>query len=319
MNEEQIFEIVRQWLGQVNAPSEQLVQYARQTGRSIPFDYVSTIDNKEFYIIIKQNTNLLRGTQQSVIQQLSELVHLRMIPQAPLITVTQIDNTCRFGFMIYWDYDKCYLNNNIYWRELTQESLGWLSIQLKANRQRIVSLPNNYLRIVKTISLETQDMVEAEVVYLRKFSPTYHMSSPPMLSDQERFNRLLTGTPEKEYPEDELDRLILTTIQASYPQAIIKSKILLFDVDLIKYRHLKDKRFEQHTINYVAIRYDQNGQIIGPGERNFRITLDFYYYPNVFKSNGVRLISLVNEIDEQLTNQYTQLLNAYEPLSAINI
>ena len=228
-------------------------------------------------------------------------------------------NSFQIGFLLFWDYNRCYINDNIYWRELNVQTSEWLRLQLQSHRQRIVQLPLKNLRVIKTINLNTKDFLESEIIYLRKFGENYRMSKSPILTEQERFNRILNGTPENEYPQDDLDKLILYTVQMQYPKAEVKSKLLLFDVDLLDIRHLKDKRKNIFSIHGVSTIYDRTGQLLGRGQDNFTIKLEIYYYPNLFKALGVYPIDKPIMVDSGKISLFQQLLTTYEPISEINI
>ena len=318
MPEVQILQILRTYFNDILEAAPDLVNHAQQIGgRDFPIRYFAMTRNnaKPFYISIRQNVEISQNEINVFINSLYTLTNRQLIGQAPLIVIVPRRNELFFGILLYWDYDKCYNNQNIKWRPLNADTVRWLELQLQAHRQRIAQLPEDYLRIVKTISLNCQELVEAEMIYLRKFSNIYHMSTPPILTEQERFNRLLTGTPEDEYPNDNLDKLLINHIRTQYPEATVKSSILLFDVDLIKFRQKMDKRIYSQTIHMLPIRYNNNGLIIGRGN----IVIENYYYPNVFRRFGLRPLSEIVEIDEQMAQEYQSLLTTYEPFSAINI
>lgn len=318
---ERIVYILEEWFNDISEPSQALRQYANQTGRSIPFDRVAVVDSMPFYITFSENKTIHPDFTLTTLRSLSDLVRFRVIEQAPLLIVTMEGNKCQFGFLIYWDFDKCYANKHLNWRNLDDGALCWLKIQLKAHRQRIAQLPENYIRVIKAIHLNNKDLVDGEIIYLRKFNvaENYIMKTSPVLSEQERFNRLITGTPEGDYPDDELDRFILTNIQATYPEATKQSKILLFDVDLLNFRHLKEKQINRYSIHGVSIKYDHSGYILGQGRGNLRIDLEMYYYPNVFRSFRTHPIDNLVELDEQMVQRYNQLLSTYNSFSYINI
>ena len=69
----------------------------------------------------------------------------------------------------------------------------------------------------------------------------------------------------------------------------------------------------------LPIRYNNNGLIIGRGNGELSIVIENYYYPNVFRRFGLRPLSEIVEIDEQMAQEYQSLLTTYEPFSAINI
>lgn len=321
MPEERILQILNEWFESISEPSQALRQYANQTGRTIPFDRVAVVDNMPFYIAFSESKTIPLNYTQSTLRNMSDLVRFRVIEQAPVLIATLEGNKCQFGFLIYWDFDKCYTNHHINWRNLDDETFCWLKIQLKARRQRIAQLPENYIRVIKTIQLNSKDLVDGEIIYLRKFNAAenYVMKTSPELTNQDRFNRLLTGTPEDEYPDDKLDRLILANIQTAYPEATKYSKVLLFDVDLLDFRHKKDKRMERYSIYCVSIKHDGFGNILGQGNADFKIDLEMYYYPNVFKQFRMHLNDRLLHLDSNLAEQYKRQLPTYNPFSYINI
>lgn len=319
MPEARIIHILEEWFGQVCEPTQIQRQYAAQMGKNIPFDRIAIHVGKSFYINIRQNVNLTQEESKRLLYDLSEVVNLRLFEQAPLLLATLNGNRCQIGILLYWDNNRCYINNDIHWRDLNEGTTEWLALQLRANHQRIAQLPENYLRVLKTIKLYTKDYIDAEIVYFRKFSDTYHMSTPAVLTEQERFSRLLHGTPENEYPDDDLDKLILAGIRKHYPGAMPSSDLFLFDVDLLKFRRIKDKRKSRFTIHGVSARYDNAGNVLGGGQGGFSFNLEMYYYPNVFKSYMGYPIECPMEIEEQRIPHFQQLILTYEPLSVINI
>ena len=319
MLEQRILHILTEHLGNLDNPTQVQIQYAERAGKTIPFDRIATISDKRFYVLVKRDTNITPNEKVQILREVSELVNQRIIEQTPLLLATLNDNTCQIGFLLFWDYDRCYINNDIHWRELNAQTVEWLSLQLHAHRQRVVQLPLENLRVKKTIHLNTKDFVEADIIYLRKFNNNYHMSTPPVLTEQERFNRILSGTPENEYPQDDLDNLILDVVKKQYPEAKVQSSLLLFDVDLIDIRHIKDKRKALFSIHSVSTVYNPLGEIIGAGQNNITINLEIYYYPNLFKAFGISPIEQPIIINSQLISHFQQLLTTYEPISEINI
>lgn len=319
MLEERILHILTEHLGALSNPTQAQSQYAAQTGTTIPFDRVATLSNKRFYVQIKRDTNITQNERIHTLCKVSELVKLRVIEQLPLLVVTLNNNICQIGFLLFWDYDRCHINNDIHWRELNAQTIEWLSLQLQAHRQRVVQLPLEKLRVKKTILLNTKDYIEPEIIYLRKFNNNYRMSTPPILTEQERFNRMLSGTPENEYPQDDLDNLILDVVKKRYPEAKVQSSLLLFDVDLIDIRHIKDKRKAIFSIHSVSTTYNPLGKIIGMGKNNITINLEIYYYQNVFKAFGISATNERIPINSQQISHFQHLLTTYEPISKINI
>lgn len=270
-----------------------------------PFDFiVRNEDNKIIcYFVFKSfyNENEEKHNLKEYATQLSNIS-----TNEPIVVIRQTkDSQLEFGILCYWEYGHYIFNRDIKWRNLCEENVEWLRIQIRAKRMVIRFLPEKYFRVVKTINLMSSSLVDAEIVYLRKLEKeTYKMNTKLPMDDLERFNRLLTGTPEEKYPNDELDRQILKSVQRYYPSARVKSRLLLFETELMNLRLYKDKISQKERITFE-----------NPNHENREITLECYYYPNFRyirnkpKYGNVQTIPINN----------IGLCEMYEPLSALNI
>ena len=54
------------------------------------------------------------------------------------------------------------------------------------------------------------------------------MKPKEVVDEREKYNRLLTGVPEDEYPNDFLDNSIFSMVQQQFPDAQMKSSMMLF-------------------------------------------------------------------------------------------
>ena len=113
MPEESIKKILAGWLENIEEPPQGLKQQAHQVGLVIPFDCKATLAGKSFYIEIKRTFNLNTDSMHTMLHNMSELVRLRLIEQAPLLIAISNGNDCQIGYAIFWDFDKCYWNKNI--------------------------------------------------------------------------------------------------------------------------------------------------------------------------------------------------------------
>lgn len=214
-----------------------------------------------------------------------------------------------FGILLYWDYNRCYENKDINWRTIAPISMEWLCMQCSACRMRISPVQERYQRVIKTIELNSSHFIEAEIIYMRQLSETYKMKPHKEYTAEERFNRILRGTPQNEYPNDELDEYILENIRDNYPSADIKSKLLLFDVDLLNLRQKKDKKY--HPEIWTIFR--------GGYYPKREITLEVYYYPNWKNISSKPVIKNYNNIVLNFDKLDNLITNTYYPLSEINI
>ena len=277
---------------------------------SVPFDYaILSEDNKvRCYVVFKQNDGI--GDKDIV-----DRIRKSNANQVPtLVARLSDDGEIEMGMLCYWDFDHLRQNDNIIWRTLDEVTIKWLGPQLKAQRRRIAFLPPEYMRVVKTIELNAEGYFDARVIYLRRFHGTdYRMKQQIGNSEEERFERLLHGTPQDDYPVDNLDNYILREIRTMFPNAEkAKNKLLLFDVDLLNYRLEKVNRMQK--INIFVQSYETGNA------DSFNIQLECYYQVNAFRPKVMRervISSLVNPTDyKELKEIYN---TTYEPLSKTNI
>ena len=188
---------------------------------------------------------------------------------------------------------------------MNAETLEWLRVQLRAKRMTIRLLPDKFFRFLKIIRLNATTLTDAEIVYFRRLSDTYKMRTKLPLTDIERFNRSLKGTPEDEYPKDELDDLILKNVQKYYPSASVKTRSLLCETELLDLRLYKDKWCSKDFLVFKDIFGDIS-----------KIILECYYYPNFRYINTKPVVS--NNMDIVSINA-RRICESYEPLSSLNI
>jgi hypothetical protein len=290
---------------------------ARPTEVGMPFRYQAYTKRLHcrFFIYYSEEPNLsgdlINGLMKSLLQQAGQDEDM----QSPLVMITPQDSTYQISLLAYWEYNKCHLNTKRSVRPINPDTILWIEAQIGARRMHVNSLPLEWNGVIKTISLNTKDIVDSRVLYWRKFTDTYKMMPGQPQDDSDRFNRMLLGTPENEYPNDILDKIILQQIQSVYPEAAVKSKLLLFDTDLLNLRQLKDKLCEYQDLSYCLY----NGNTLYPIKySSFKI--ECYYYPNFFRPSQVKILSQYNTANVQTYNNI-ELLRAttYKPISYFNI
>ncbi len=274
-----------------------------------PFDYVVCDDDKKpkFFIDVKYYASSVE--EKDSIGWLKRDIDSVQMPNVPIIVLRIAKDTqIEFGIATYKEYGHFVYNKNINWRPLDADGVKWLNIQLEAKRMRIKLLPEPYWRVIKKIQLNSTMLVEAEIVYLRMMQKEreYIMKTKFPMDDQERFNRLIHGTPENEYPKDELDEAILKEVQRYYPSASVKSSLLLFETEMLDFRNYKDK---QCKTGKIKIKY--------PDKRSEEIKIESYYYPNFryIKNNPQIMLDGI----ESIFVSDTMIFNTYQPLSTLNV
>lgn len=159
-------------------------------------------------------------------------------------------------------------------------------------------LKDGNLKVIKKIILsEDRNNIRcnAQMVYLRDFTPEYKMNPKPVQSYQERFDRNLNGQPQDEYPHDLLDDSILKAIRTVYPNADVVNSLLVTNTEyraLLRYKNLQkdyaEFRFFPDVSQIPAELYPQIGNIEGA-----RFALDIYMHvrpnKNAFANEGFEL------------------------------
>ena len=280
----------------------------------MPVNYIVCDEESKvkFYVVIKPSNDEEWKTS---IESLEKYLGL---PKAEKLSVIVFKISEKkellLGMLCYWNFDRLRFNKEINWRTLDEKNVQWLRMQLKARHARIAFLPVDYIRVVKTIDLCAEGYFDARIVYLRRFyGEGYRMQQHTEVTQEDRFNRLLNGTPQNEYPSDYLDELILKEIREVYPNAYLKNKLLLFDVDLLNYRLEKENRTQ--TINLELQLYTK--------ERNddevMTLPLECYYQLNAFRPHPMRERVLPTILDKDQYQKICELRTTYDKLSAINI
>jgi len=278
----------------------------------MPIDYlVSDEENRiKFYTVVKSSNDAEWADRVKSLAQYLEL------PKTEKLNVIVFKSSEKkdllLGMLCYWNFERLRFNKDIHWRSLSADSIGWLRMQLKARHTRIAFLPLDYIRVVKTIDLRAEGYYDARIVYLRRFyGEDYRMQEHTEVTQEERFDRLLNGTPQNEYPHDSLDDFILEEVRTIYPNASLKNKLLLFDVDLLNYRLEKENKKQ---IIELELQIAEGNKITTKS-----VPLECYYQLNPFKSYLMREKKLPVFVNTEQYHELCKLQSTYNTLSEINI
>ena len=269
------------------------------------------------YAIIAENVNDI--LLESIIESTNTLVHLNKLAKLPIILFKRDVANVMFGLLSYWDFDRCFINKNIVWREYDISNVNWLVTQISIRRDSVKLLDSHMCRVIKTIYLNDGDIIDGEIKYLRFFGEKYKMKDTSTISEEERMRRLIYGTPEDDYPNDELDKVLYLQVLKTYPNAKIKSDLLLFDSELLDLRLLKEKESHMFYMYFVPIIYDNLGVIQNTSIEDNELKMELYYTPSFFKETKISSISQIVKLDGNNNDFITIIKNYYQPLSAINI
>lgn len=161
-----------------------------------------------------------------------------------ILFVSEESESAKVAFLLGWRFGKPQVYRDFEVRNLNEKTAGICLQLIKSMDEVIRVLSVDDLNVLKRISfskkLGDNRVQQAEVLYLRKLSSTYRMNQKEVVDEKERFERLLKGTPEEEYPQDELDQLILTSVKKQFKNAKVRSKLMLLSTDLDDLQYYKD-------------------------------------------------------------------------------
>lgn len=192
----------------------------------------------KFGVIVKSSSYLRSKQFSSDIELLKTQNYNIEDNQVPvlLMCINEVNETAKVGFLIGWRYGRPRIYNNLELRTFDKSNAEKVIEILKSMDDVIRVLSNNDISVRKNISFsieQPQGIIQhAEVIYLRKISSNYRMKKVEVVDEKEKFNRLLKGIPQDEYPSDLLDQLILQAIKKKYANAGCKSSNVLFSTDL---------------------------------------------------------------------------------------
>ena len=153
-----------------------------------------------------------------------------------IMAVNEIQETAKIGFVMGWKFNKAYIYEKPSFIEVTEKSSEKILDAIKSMDQTIRLLSNQGLKVKKTINITCighHDIpCHGKIVYLRDFTKQYTMHQKEIIDERERFDRLLYGIPEEEYPSDILDQAILEMVQKEFPDSSTKSELILFSSGL---------------------------------------------------------------------------------------
>ncbi|MCR4828246.1 MAG: hypothetical protein K5864_02170 [Bacteroidales bacterium] len=160
-----------------------------------------------------------------------------------LLYVNEETEVAKVGFLVGWRYGKPQIYRDFELRILNEKTSG-LCLQLIKSMDeviRVLSLDDLHVmkRIVFSRSIEKGRRQQAEVLYLRKMSSEYRMKQKEVVDERERLERLIKGTPQEEYPDDELDRIIYDAITEKFSNAKKKNSLLILSTELAELQSYK--------------------------------------------------------------------------------
>lgn len=259
------------------------------------YDLLVTIPEEgdlRFGVEIKSSTFTETQAFSYATRILADLDYTNPQTQIPIILmcVNESAETATFSFLIGWNYGYPKIYRKVELRKANKENFEVAKEALKYMDNVIRVISENNWTVLKRIGL-TKELGQnrssySELLYLRAFSSNYCMKQKQVTDEKEKLERLIKGIPEEEYPSDELDDFILNGVRTLYPDAKIKSSLILLSSDVKDIQILQNYWMEKASLmispnilnmDNAIIEYIQRFQCI-------RIPLEIYGDNPLFKN-----------------------------------
>ena len=178
------------------------------------------------------------GDYQSYLKLLEESKYELNDERLPIILMCVDKDTeiIKFGYQLTWERYRATVQTKVSLRDVTPENWEVMITNLKEMDRVIRVLNNDKISVIKRVAVEKKiqrgGMAYAEIIYLRRFTEQYKMQKKEVHTEQEKFQRMMVGIAEEEYPNDILDDIILRGVESVFPNPRKKSQILLLNTDL---------------------------------------------------------------------------------------
>lgn len=153
-----------------------------------------------------------------------------------IVSVNESSETAMIGIQVGWRFGRPVVFKKPAMMSLTKENANKIMDVIKTMDETIRILSEHRTKVIKYISISKQDHRgmnhHAQIVYMRDLTEEYKMKPKEVVDESEKFNRMLNGVPEDEYPNDFLDKAILSMVQQQFHDARMRSRLLLFSSDL---------------------------------------------------------------------------------------
>lgn len=175
---------------------------------------------------------------------------LRGAPKVPVVIIKVDEGTgeASLGIVLYFEYGTPTVEREIVFSPMDAGNKGRIIEELKIADKVIRYLDIANCKVIKTIFLPVKQQRRdymARLVYARDLSLSYSMKGHDEMTDSERFEYILKGIPEEDYPRDGLDIGMLEAVKRQgYENAVMKSQLLLFSTELRDLRKIYNRPSE---------------------------------------------------------------------------
>jgi len=178
-----------------------------------------------------------------------------------LAAVNEEDESVKIGFLLAWQFGKAKIYRKPAMVELNSSNADKILDLVRSMDETIRLLSDHGMKVVKRIKVEHEEangrLCHGDVVYLRDFTQEYRMHQKQVVDERERMERMIHGTPQNEYPDDELDNAIFEKIQERFPGSRKISDLMLFSTELRDLQLLSRSLYRSFTFS-VEPEFDMN-------------------------------------------------------------
>lgn len=247
----------------------------------VDFYFETNIDKARCGVVVLDEDFIKSKSMDEFCIYIATKAHEPDVDGLPIIVASACgsDNKILFDFLLTWDFSECMINEELNLKELNVANYDILISEVRKQTSEISILNKENVRIIKTISLQNDRngyACQAELKYARILTDTYQMRKFEPKSEKERYEHNLNGPYEQEYPSDLLDKSILEAVKTIYPNAVMRSKLLLCTSEyrsLLRYRNYQRDNAEIRFLPDVSKIPLNILPMLGPIE-GLRIKLD---------------------------------------------
>lgn len=237
----------------------------------------------KFGVIVKKSVEVTNDEKEKLVQSIRNKVYQDERFHVPIIAmyVDEPAETAKVAFLVGWQFGEPRIYRNFDLRVLTPKTAN-LCLQIIKSMDEVIRLLSiDDLNVIKRICFSKKiggARKKGEILYLRKMTTSYRMNPKTIVDEKERFERLVKGSPENEYPKDALDDLVFQAVKEKYRDASVHSSLLLYSTELKDIQLYKEMHC-YHTSLVIMPRYSDISSEISSmldGLDLFSTALDIY-------------------------------------------
>lgn len=229
------------------------------------FDFLVSFENTSLVFGVEvKNSGFLRTSHfQDYMRKLEGIDVTERENKLPVLlaAVNEEDESVRIGFLLAWQYGKAKIYRKPAMVDLNPNNANKILDLVKSMDETIRLLSEHGMKVVKRIKVKYEGangrLCLGDVVYLRDFTQEYRMHQKQVVDERERMERMIHGTPQNEYPDDELDNAIFEKIQERFPGSRKISDLMLFSTELRDLQLLSRSLYRSFTFS-VEPEFDMN-------------------------------------------------------------